>query len=153
MKIRWEVIKKRGNHRPVLKYEIELEPFEIDLAVPQVVLDTAISRPPNAWRSHCYPGQDERGGADLEWYRLVTPSHKAGVVSGSLTLAWREPGNRFIDVRAAFERLRHDFETVLKNACDSAPLEIREGLELTGETRRHIACGVAASRFLSAAGF
>ena len=153
MKIQWEVIKKRGNHRPVLKYEIELEQFEIDLAVPQVMIKTAISRPPNAWRSYCYPGQDERAGADMEWYRLATPSHKKGGLSDSLVLPWREPGNRFIDVRAAFERLRHDFELVLKNACDCAPLEVKERLELTEETRRHIACGVASSRFLAAAGF
>jgi hypothetical protein len=153
MKIHWEVIKKRGNLRPVLRYGLELEPFEIDLAVPQVIVETAISRPPNAWRSYCYPGQDERSSMDLGWYRLVTPSHKQGKLSESLMLSWRDPGNRFVDVRAAFERLRHNFELTLRNACDSAPVEIKEHLELTEDTRRHVACGVAASRFLSAVGF
>tara|TARA_B100000683_G_scaffold251543_1_gene267639 strand:+ start:131 stop:592 length:462 start_codon:yes stop_codon:yes gene_type:complete len=153
MKIHWEILKKRGNHRPVLKYEIELEQFEVDLAVPQIVLDSAIARPPSAWRSYCYPGEDERGGAALEWYRLMTPSHKQRKVSDSLTLAWRGADNEFVDVQAAFERLRHDFEAALRMAYDYAPLEFVETLELTRQTREHIVCGVAKARLLSAVGF
>ncbi len=153
MKIQWSVHKKRGNHRPVVKYSIELEQFEKDLAVPQVVLDSAISRPPNAWRSFCYPGEDERVGASLDWYRLMTPSHKAGEISDSLVLAWRGPDNEFIDVKAAFELLRHNFELVLKNAYNSAPLEIMENLHLSERTRKHIVSGVTSSRFLAAVGF
>lgn len=153
MKIHWEIVKKRGNHRPVLKYEIELEQFEVDLAVPQVVLDNAISKPPSSWRSYCYPGEDERGGAALGWYRIMTPSHKQRTSSDSLTLAWRGPDNNFIDVEAAFERLRHGFETTLRKAYDFAPLELVQDLELTEETRKHIVCGVARAKFLSAVGF
>ena len=153
MRIKWEIIKKRGNHRPVLKYGIELEQFEKDLAVPQVVVEEAIARPPSSWRSYCYPGADERGGGVLEWYRLMTPSHKEGKVSGSLTLAWRALPAEFVDVQAAFERLRHDFELVLKNAYDSAPVEIAEQVGLTESTRQHIVCGVAKARILSAVGF
>lgn len=153
MKIQWEVQKKRGNHRPVLNYEIELEQFEVDLAVPQVVLDEAIAKPPSAWRSYCYPGEDERNGVATDWHRLMTPSHKHRTVSGSLTLPWREPADEYADVEAAFKLLRHNFELILKNAHDSAPLEIVEHLELTDETKKHIVCGIASARFLSAVGF
>jgi len=153
MKIHWEISKKRGNHRPVLNYTLELEPFERDLAVPTVVLDTAISKPPSAWRSYCYPGEDEREGAKLEWYRLMTPSHKDGRIEARLTLAWREPGNRFADVAAAFERLRHGFETVLRSAHDSAPLELVESLDLSEVTRNHIVNSVARAKILAAVGF
>lgn len=153
MNITWSVHKKRGNHRPVVKYSIELEQFEKDLAVPQVLLDSAISKPPSAWRSFCYPGVDERGGVSLEWYRLMTPSHKSGELSESLVLAWREPDNEFLDVKAAFERLRHNFELALKKAYDSAPLEIVEDLYLSENTRKHIVSGIASTRFLAAVGF
>ncbi|WP_319468407.1 hypothetical protein [uncultured Pseudodesulfovibrio sp.] len=153
MKIQWEILKKRGNHRPVLKYEIELESFEVDLAVPQVVLEKAVARPPSSWRSFCYPDEDERAGAALDWYRLMTPSHKSVTESGSLVLPWRAPGGGFDDVKTAFFRLRKDFELVLAKAHDSAPLEIVEHLELTEDTRKHIAAGVASARFLSAVGF
>lgn len=153
MKIHWEINKKRGNHRPVLTYGIELESFERDLAVPQVVLDKAIARPPSSWRSYCYPGEDERAGASQDWYRLETPSHKAGKSEGTLTLAWREPGDEFADVRDAFERLRHGFEAVLKSAHDSAPLELVERLDITGATREHIVNSVAKAKFLAAVGF
>ncbi|QJB56942.1 hypothetical protein [Pseudodesulfovibrio sp. zrk46] len=153
MKIHWEVLKKRGNHRPVLTYEIELEQFEVDLAVPQVVIDTAIAKPPSSWRSYCYPGEDERGGAPMDWYRLMTPSHKKRKVEDKLILSWREPSNEFVDVKAAFERLRTHFELTLKGAHDSAPLELVEHLELTKDTKEHIVCGVASARFLSAVGF
>jgi len=153
MKIEWVINKKRGNHRPVLKYEIKLESFEVELAVPQVVLDNAIARPPSSWRSFCYPGEDERGGASFEWYRLMTPSHTRKKVSDSLTLPWRAPGGKYEDVKVAFARLRRDFERVLANTHDSAPFEVLEHLELTVDTRNHIAAGVASARFLAAVGF
>lgn len=153
MKIQWSIQKKRGNHRPVLNYEIVLEQFEIDLAVPQVVIDNAFPRPPSSWRSFCYPGEDERAGKGLDWYSLMTPSHKNGVNSGKLTLPWRASENEFEDIKVAFSRLRRDFEMVLARANDSAPVEIVEHLELTESTRKHIAAGVASARFLSAVGF
>jgi len=153
MKIEWTVQKKRGNHRPVIKYTIELEQFEIDLAVPQVVIDKAIVKPPSAWRSYCYPGEDERNGASLEWYRIMTPSHKKGAISDSMTLPWRSPDTGFDDVKMAFDQLRKDFEQTLTSAYDSAPLDILENLDLTEETRKHIVCGVASAKILSAVGF
>jgi len=153
MKIEWTVQKKRGNHRPVLKYFIELESFEVDLAVPQVVIDAAIARPPSSWRSFCYPGEDERGDGTLDWYRLMTPSHKMGKISDSLMLPWRGQSNDFVDVKAAFERLRNNFESVLKNTYESAPLDIVETLDLSEGIRKHIASGVASARILSAVGF
>ena len=86
MKVEWTIQKKRGNHRPVLRYAIELEEFEVALAVPQVVLESAVARPPSSWRSFCYPDQDERAGEGLDWYRLMTPSHSLKSTSGALTL-------------------------------------------------------------------
>ena len=83
----------------------------------------------------------------------MTPSHKQRKVSDSLTLAWRGADNEFVDVQAAFERLRHDFEAALRMAYDYAPLEFVETLELTRQTREHIVCGVAKARLLSAVGF
>ena len=70
-----------------------------------------------------------------------------------MILSWRDPLNEFTDVKAAFERLRHDFELVLKQAHDSAPLEKLETLELSKSTKKHIVCGVASAQFLSAVGF
>lgn len=153
MKIDWSVQKKRGNHRPVLAYAIELEQFEIDLAVPQVVVENAISKPPSAWRSYCYPGEDERGGLALEWYRLVSPSHKNSRITESLVLPWRAVDCKFMDVKMAFEGLRRNFEAVLKSAYDSAPMDTLESLELTEQTRNHIVSGIASAKFLSASGF
>ncbi|BCS88112.1 hypothetical protein [Pseudodesulfovibrio sediminis] len=153
MNIQWSIHKKRGNHRPVLTYEIELEPFEIDLAVPQVVIDNALPKPPSSWRSFCYPDEDERAGEALDWYSLMTPSHKQVMNSGKITLPWRSQGSRFKDIEVAFTRLRQDFELVLACANDSAPVEIVEHLELTENTRNKIAAGVASARFLSAVGF
>jgi hypothetical protein len=153
MKIQWDITKRRGNHRPVLTYEIELEAFEVELAVPRVVLEKAVVRPPSSWRSFCQPDQDERGGAALEWYRLMTPDHGRGTFGERLTLPWRGPKARFTDVNDAFARLRHDFELVLTAAYDSVPLDIASELSLTDATRRHIASGVASARFLAAVGF
>ncbi len=153
MKIEWSIQKKRGNHRPVLNYEIELERFEIDLAVPQVVMDNAIAKPPFSWRSFCYPNEDERAGVELTWYRLMTPSHKLITTSGRLVLPWRGSEDSYDDVKVAFMRLRRDFELVLASTNDSAPVEVVEHLELTEGTRKHIAAGVASARFLSAVGF
>ncbi|WP_285906467.1 hypothetical protein [Pseudodesulfovibrio pelocollis] len=153
MKMQWEIRKRRGYHRPVLSYSIELEPFEIELAVPQVVLDKAVVRPPSAWRSFCHPGQDERAGALPGWHRLMTPSHVMKSHGETLTLPWRGPGATFGDVEEAFSRLRRDFEMVLTAAYDSVPLDIVCELELTDATRKHIASGVVTARFLAAAGF
>ena len=153
MKIAWKIEKKRGNHRPVLSYDIELEPFEVDLAVPQVVIDAAVPKPPSAWRSFCYPGEDERAGASLEWHMLMTPNHEKGACSGKLTLPWRSPEAGFEDIDMAFARLRRDFESTLNNAHDSAPVEVVEQLELTEDTRKRLAAGVASARFLAAVGF
>jgi len=153
MRMQWEIRKRRGYHRPVLIYSIELESFEIELALPQVVLEKAVVKPPSAWRSYCHPGQDERAGALPGWHRLMTPSHVMKTFGETLTLPWRGPGATFGDVDEAFARLRRDFEMVLTAAYDSAPLDIVSGLDLTEATRKHIASGVVSARFLAAAGF
>lgn len=151
MILEWTIRKKRGNYRPMLEYSISLESFERNLAVPQVVLDSSIPRPPQGWTNHCHPGHAERAGLPCETYRLHTPSHKQGKLSDSLRLPWREDGE-YPEVETSFRLLREHFEIVLKNTYDSQPFEQSGRLELSGETRRHVATGVAAQRFLQAVG-
>lgn len=152
MIIEWKVIKKRGNFRPMLNYVIRLEAFERELAVPQVIMDSSIERPADGWRSYCYPNQSERKGGQGQSYRLFTPDHKLGEIEDSLRLPWRENGE-YPEIRDSFMRLREQFELVLKNAYDSQPIESEGRLELSEKTRKHIASGVAAQRFLQAVGF
>ena len=80
----------------------------------------------------------------MEWYRLMDAVAQGGQGQRprSSCRGGRLP-NDFVDVAAAFERLRQDFELVLRNAYDSAPVEIAEGLGLTEDTRKHLVCGVA----------
>lgn len=152
MIIEWNVTKKRGNHRPMLNYTIRLEEFERELAVPQVVLDSSIERPADGWRSYCYPGQCERTGGTGQPYRIMTPNHKTGEITDSLCLPWREDG-QYPEIEESFSRLREQFEAVLTSAYDSRPLELSGRMELSEETRKHTAKGVAAQRFLQAVGF
>ena len=151
MIIEWSVSKKRGNHRPVLRYTVRLEEFERDLALPQVMVESEIPKPPEGWEGHCHPGRNERGGAPCGMYALFTPSHKEGECSASLRLPWREDGE-YPEIERSFRRLREDFEAVLKSAYDSNPIDLSRSLGLSNATRRHIASGVAACRFLQAVG-
>ncbi|NDV21959.1 hypothetical protein [Desulfovibrio sp. JC022] len=152
MIIEWNLNKKRGNFRPVLTYTIRLEDFEKELGLPQVVMESSIPEPPNSWSASCLPGKCERAGAGCTAYRLYTPDHKKGEVEGKFTLPWRVDCD-YPEIKKSFLKLREDFENVLKDAYDSHPVDINGKLELSKETRQHIASGLVSQRFLKAAGF
>ncbi|NDV28529.1 hypothetical protein [Desulfovibrio sp. JC010] len=152
MIIEWNITKKRGNFRPLLTYTITLEDFEKELGLPQVVMQSSIPEPPESWSASCLPGKCERAGKDCSTYRLYTPDHKKGEVEGKFTLPWRVDSD-YPEVKKSFTRLRADFETVLKEAYDSHPVDINGRLELSEDTRSHIASGLVSQRFLEAVGF
>lgn len=152
MIIEWNLKKKRGNLRPVLTYTIKLEDFEKELALPQVVLESTIPQPPESWSASCLPGKCERGDFDCIAYRLYTPDHKKGEVEGKLTLPWRKNSD-YPEIKESFLKLRENFESVLKEAYDSHPVDMDGKLELSEKTRSHIASGLVSQRFLKAAGF
>jgi hypothetical protein len=152
MIIEWNIHKKRGNFRPVLTYTITLEDFEKELGLPQVLMESTIPEPPDSWSASCLPDKCERGGKDCAAYRIYTPDHKKGTLEGKFTLPWRVDSD-YPEVKESFSRLRENFEAVLKEAYDSHPVDINGRLELSDETRSHIASGLVSQRFLDAVGF
>ena len=87
MKIEWNIVKKRGNYRPVLHYTAVLNEFERGLCLHAVRVMSTIPKPPEASWTFCWPGQNERGQwTPSVWYSLMTPSHKDGKLSDSLKL-------------------------------------------------------------------
>ncbi len=152
MIIEWNINKKRGNFRPVLTYTITLENFERELALPQVVMESSIPEPPDSWSASCLPGKCERCGETCSTYRLYTPDHKKGEVEGKFTLPWRTDSD-YPEIQDSFTRLRDHFETVLKEAYNSHPVDLNGRLELSEETRKYIAGGLVSQRFLEAVGF
>ncbi len=152
MKIKWNINKKRGNFRPVLEYSIELENFECELAVEQVATQSTIPCPPGSWSASCLPGKSERAGEECGVHRIYTPDYKTARAEGRLILPWRESGD-YPEVEESFLKLRDEFEHKLKAAYDSLPIDNGGVLELSVETRRHLAAGLVSKRFLEAAGF
>lgn len=152
MIIKWNIVKKRGNFRPVLDYSIELENFEKELAVEQVVIQSTIPSPPSSWSASCLPGKFERNGEDCSVYQIYTPDYKKAIAEGKFILPWREDGI-FPEVEKSFRKLRLEFESKLKAAYDSLPINESGQLDLSEETRRHIACGLVSRKFLEASGF
>ena len=122
MKIEWNIVKKRGNYRPVLHYTAVLNEFERSLCLPAVQVKSTIPKPPEAGWTFCWPGQNERGPwTPADWYYLMTPSHKDGKTSDSLKLPWRAD-NAYPEVEGFFHRVAHGFEAALSEALESAPL-------------------------------
>ncbi|CCO24922.1 hypothetical protein [Maridesulfovibrio hydrothermalis] len=152
MIIEWNISKKRGNFRPILTYTIVLEDFERDLAMPNIVQQSTIPQPPDSWSASCLPDKCERAEKECSTYQIYTPDHKTGEVTGKCILPWREEGV-YPEIEESFILLREEFESVLKAAYESQPLEINGKLELSTETRKHIAAGLISQRFLEAAGF
>lgn len=152
MNIQWEIIKKRGHLRPKLHYTIELEPFEISLAVPSVTVISTIAKPPDAWQSHVYPGRDERRdwSPDIH-YELTTPNHKDGRLKNVLTLPFRE-SNAYPEVESSFSLLRASYEEALVTAYRNTAFEIRGELGMSPETKREIAPVVLAEKLLNCFG-
>jgi len=151
MRIEWKIKKRAGHLRPKLYYEITLEPFEIDLAVPMARISSTIPKPPDAGQHYVWPGTKERGKeTPTEVYDLFTPSHKTGQCSAMLMLPARAD-NQYPEVAESFLDLRAAYEKVLLEAYENSAFETRGSLELTPETKKRLAPGVAAARFLAMA--
>ena len=151
MKIEWNIKKEQGNLRPKLYYWLALEPFEIKLGVPMVQVISTIPKPPDAWESHAYPKQKERG----DWtpgmfYNLCSPSHKTGFSEVMVRLPMRE-NCQYPEVEESFLLLRKEYEKCLKEAYHNAAFEIRGSLDISRETKKQIAPGFVAAKMLKLA--
>jgi hypothetical protein len=138
--------------RPKLHYSIELERYEINLAVPMVTINSTIPKPPDAWQSHVYPGWNER----RDWvpnifYELSTPSHKDERLKNVLTLPMRE-NPEYPEVESSFSLLRDAYETALMNAYQNAGFETRGELGMSPETKRIVAPAMVAEKLLHSFG-
>ncbi len=148
MNIMWNLSKKRGNFRPVLRYTISLNEFEKNLCMPAVRIQSNIPIPPEAGWVHCWPGDYERGDwQPSEYYFLMTPSHKSWSVTEEIRLPWRA-SNNYPEVEESFTQLRAAFENVLQESCESKPLKTHGTLESTAAAKKCIAPAYAAERFL-----
>ena len=154
MRIEWNIIKKRGNLRPVLSYTVSLEEHEKQLAVPSVSILSAIPKPEEDWQDYCYPGQYERAGQPGEeqsgFHTLEAPPHKGQSWTRTLRLPWRQD-NEYPEVEASFIQLRLVLEKELAAAHASPPLQTTGSLQTSAPAKREIAPGVLAERFLKVA--
>ena len=151
MKIEWNIKKERGNLRPKLYYLLELEPFEIKLGVPMVEVVSTIPKPPDAWESHAYPEQKERGRWTPEiFYKFCSPSHKTGCSEGMVRLPMRK-NCQYPEVEESFLLLRKEYEKCLKEAYRNAAFEIRGSLDISTKTGKQIAPGLVAVKMLKLA--
>ena len=150
MKIEWNIKKAGGHLRPRLSYCLRLEPFEIKLAVPMVRITSTIPKPPDAWRSHVYPGMEEtnENWIPLSFYELCTPSHKSGCLRDSIHLPMRCTG-AYPEVKESFLVLRETYEKALMAAYRNSAFEIRDTLDISGETQKTVAPGIVAMQFLA----
>lgn len=152
MLIEWKIEKKRGNVRPRLCCKITLSGFEKALAVSPLQIPSTIPKPPESFWEHCYPGERERDSwKPGEYYYLSTPSHKQGELQENFILPWRED-NQYPEVEESFKLLRDEHEKLLRRAYDSRPFELEGALDITPETKRHIAPAAAAERILKVVG-
>jgi hypothetical protein len=152
MLIEWRIQKKAGHLRPKLTYQVTLEPFELALAVPMVRITSTIPKPADAWQTHVWPGTKERGQeTPMALYDLCSPSHKTGSCKEVLILPMRKD-NSYPEVEESFLKLRESYEQVLLEAYENSAFETEGRLEMMPETKRRIAPGVAAARFLELVG-
>ncbi len=149
MKIEWKITKKRGNLRPVLSYSFVIEPFERELALPPILLESTIPEPLEPWQEHCYPHEFERAHAPeyKGCYRLQLVSHKGRAWTQQLRLPWRVD-NTYPEVEHSFEMLRAAFEKELINANVSKPMDESAFLTISDGTTQNIAPAVLAEKFL-----
>ena len=116
--------------------------------MPMVRIESAIPRPPDPGRASCRPGSNERGDwIPTEFYLIMTPTHKTGVLKERLKLPWRA-SNAYPEVEVSFTALREAFERVLEESADSAPMNVSGRLDTTKKTRRAVAPAFAADRIL-----
>ena len=152
MRIDWKITKKRGNLRPLLTYTVTLEEHEKALALPPLRVRSSIPEPEDSWQEHCYPGQMERAerGRHVSCYELESPSHRGKSWPQTLRLPWRED-NAYPEVEASFLAFRKAFESLLEQACASAPMQEEGSLGPSEASRALVAPAVLAERFLAAA--
>lgn len=152
MIILWNIRKKTGHLRPKLWYRIRLDPFEVALAVPMIRIASTIPKPPDAWRGHVPPTALKDGREETTaHYDLCSPSHQTGTLAEVLTLPMRLD-NHYPEVEESFLALRRAYEQALVEAYENRAFEEEGRLEMSPETKRRIAPGVAASRFLEVLG-
>lgn len=152
MRITWTIEKKRGNHRPILTYEIVLDEHELDLAMPPVRVESSIEEPTASWQGHCHPGENERSGSPCaKRYFLETPGHKSRKCSASLRLPWRDD-NEYPEVEESLAALRAAFEEQLALSHASEPMSQRGELRGTLASRRGVAASALAGQMLRLAG-
>lgn len=151
MRIEWNILKKRGNLRPVLTYSVSLEEHEKALAMHPVAIVSSLPVPEEARQEYCYPGQWERSnkGEPGERYTLEVPSHKGHAWKQTLRLPWRE-NNRYPEAEASFQQLREAFEQELAKAYQSQPMQVEGSLGLSDAAKAGLAPAVLAERFLQA---
>ena len=151
MKIEWKITKKRGNARPLLTYCVTLEEYEKELALPAMRVPSTIPEPKDSWQEYCYPGQLERAapgtGETMACYELETPSHRGKSWPQTLRLPWRAD-NFYPEVEESFRTFRDAFDSMVREAYASAPMNEEGSLSSSDAARIHIAPGVAAARFL-----
>lgn len=155
MKITWTISKKRGNWRPVLNYTCIFEDWERSLlASESVSVKTELPELLRYPEPDCPPGQRERaaGWKPEKWHRLCANPNRSGERIG-FKLPWR-PGAKpdYPEVEEGFRLLRDAYERALREAYDSDPFEHTGELDLTQETKQHIAPGVTADRMLKIVG-
>lgn len=149
MIIKWTITKERGNFRPSLHYAITLEDFEKALAVNALTIKSEIPKIPNPHLRHCLPGTNERepGWKPYDFHFISVPYFKTGERGECIRLPFRENGG-YPEVEASFKRLRCEYEKIVRQAYDHKPLNETNELDMSPETRRHIAANVFSSRLL-----
>lgn len=149
MKIHWTIKKKRGNYRPSLNYHIRLEPFEKDLAVHAVRVQSLIPEIPDSHQSFCMPDQNERhpSWAPMSFHSISVPYFKKGEIREFIRLPFRDSGE-YPEIKASFLLLRKTYEKIVRQAYGHASLEIQEELDTSPETKACIAPAVAAKKML-----
>ena len=153
MRITWDIDKKRGNHRPVLRYSIVLEEFERDLAVSSANILSTLPKLDAPHQPHCMPGEHERspGWKPRDFHWISAPYFRDGIAEGSMRLPFRESGY-YPEVEDSFSLLREQHENVIREAYSRSPIQHNGELDLTDKTRNSIAATLTARKMLSFCG-
>ncbi len=146
MRIEWEIKKKRGNWRPVLKYKCVFEDWENELEVQTGKTEITVPSAYDERKKACYPGEYERDEREqyVERKRLWLSSKENVVV-----LPWR-PGKspEYADVEEAMRKLMEEWERRVMEALESGSLNIQCTVEHSTEFKKKIAPLVAVRRML-----
>jgi len=138
MKIKWRIEKKQGYWRPVLTYSIELEQWEIDLAIPKVSIKSKIATPPDFFS---YATEEKNNNWKPKNYHTIsTADWSVKKAEREIKLIWK-PGKNpdYPEVEESFKMLREAYEKELIKAIESKGF-IKDGeLELTPQTKRKVA--------------